>query len=377
MKEIILVVILISLIKILDVSKFNFTLKNTIKIFIFSVFYYFVIQVINIISIYELYMYIVITFIVLAILYNVNIVTMIFIKEKNIIFINCDDIKLNINELKKFCRSNNIKFGKITVVNKIDSIGNLDKYNIVIITSASYKNYYKDILTIINKSDLYLRINDEIVSFMNKKIVKINDIPFVKINQLHLSIINRFFKRMFDIIFSIIALIIFLPLSIIISVLIKIDSKGKIIYSQYRETINNKKFKIYKFRSMFNNSEINNVPLLATPNDSRITRVGKIIRKLRIDEIPQFINVLRGDMSIVGPRPERSYFIDKYSQKIKYYNLRHLVKAGITGLSHVYGNYYTLPEYRYVYDLIYISNYSMLLDIRIVIKTVFVVLYLE
>ena len=128
---------------------------------------------------------------------------------------------------------------------------------------------------------------------------------------------------------------------------------------------------------MYVNAEKDGIPLVASPNDTRITKIGRFIRKFKIDEIPQLYNVLKGEMSIVGPRPERTYFIDKYKKEYPLYNLRHNVKAGITGLSHVYGNYYTEPKYRYLYDLYYISNYSLLLDIKIIFKTFFVILHLK
>lgn len=253
----------------------------------------------------------------------------------------------------------------------------MKKYNVLIINSDVHQKFLLDLLTLTSDVEVYLKLTDELISISNNKIIVLRDIPFIKINKLQIDGLNKILKRMLDIFFSIVAIIILFPIILLISILIKIDSYGPVFYSQERENIYNKKFKMYKFRSMCVNAEKDGIPLVAEPNDVRITKIGRFIRKFKIDEIPQLYNVLKGDMSIVGPRPERTYFINKYKKEYPLYNLRHNVKAGMTSLSHVYGNYYTEPKYRYLYDLYYISNYSLLLDIKIIFKTLFVILHLK
>lgn len=177
-------------------------------------------------------------------------------------------------------------------------------------------------------------------------------------------------KRLFDIVFSVIAIILTFPLMIIISIMIKVDSKGKVIYKQKRITKNGKEFIMYKFRTMIENAEKDTGPILAKEDDERITKIGKILRKTRLDELPQFFNVLKGDMSIVGPRPERKEIIEKIIKDVPDYRKREQVKAGITCIAHVKGDYYTKPETRLMYDKEYIKNWSMKNDIKIIFNTI-------
>jgi sugar transferase (PEP-CTERM system associated) len=182
----------------------------------------------------------------------------------------------------------------------------------------------------------------------------------------------KFGKRIFDIVFSIIGLILTLPILIFTSVLIKLGSEGPVIYKQERVGEDGRIFNLYKFRSMVADAEKVSGPVWAEANDSRITRVGKFIRMFRIDELPQMINVLKGDMSFVGPRPERQYFVDILSQKIPYYNCRHSVKPGITGWAAVNFNYGASVEdaiEKLQYDFYYIKNFSLFLDMLIILKT--------
>jgi sugar transferase (PEP-CTERM system associated) len=183
-------------------------------------------------------------------------------------------------------------------------------------------------------------------------------------------------KRIVDVAVSTILLIISSPIFLIIPIIIKISSRGPIFYVQERCGLDEKRFKLMKFRTMVNNAEENG-PQWASENDPRVTRVGKILRKLRLDELPQLINVLKGDMSLIGPRPERDYFIRELKAKIPYYSLRFYVKPGITGWAQINYRYGASLEdaiEKLAYDLYYIKNMSFLLDISIILKTIRVVL---
>ncbi|MDN3401222.1 exopolysaccharide biosynthesis polyprenyl glycosylphosphotransferase [Pseudoalteromonas sp. APC 3213] len=184
-------------------------------------------------------------------------------------------------------------------------------------------------------------------------------------------------KRALDVISSILLLIVTLPLSLTAAILIKIESPGPILYKQKRTGQYNEEFKVYKFRSMRNDAEKNGAQW-ASKNDARITKVGKFIRKTRIDEIPQLINVLQGTMSIVGPRPEREVFIKDLEQEIPYYRFRHAVKPGVTGLAQVsypYGASVEDAVWKHKYDIYYIKHHSSMLDIKILLLTVKTVLF--
>lgn len=183
-------------------------------------------------------------------------------------------------------------------------------------------------------------------------------------------------KRIMDIIFSSLNLVITSPLFLLIPVFIKLDSKGPVFYIQERCGLDEKRFKLIKFRTMVNNAEENG-PQWAEENDPRVTRVGKILRKMRLDELPQLINVLRGEMSLIGPRPERDYFIRELKARIPYYSLRFYVKPGLTGWAQINYRYGASIEdaiEKLAYDLYYIKNMSLLLDISIILKTIRVVL---
>jgi exopolysaccharide biosynthesis polyprenyl glycosylphosphotransferase len=183
-------------------------------------------------------------------------------------------------------------------------------------------------------------------------------------------------KNLTDIVISSLLLLLLSPLILLIALLIKLDSSGPIFYSQLRTGLNGRKFQVHKFRSMYQNAEKEGVQW-AKEGDSRITRVGYWLRLLRLDELPQFWNVLKGEMSLIGPRPERPEFDLILKEKISYYDLRYLVKPGITGWAQVLYPYGASVEDAYEklsYDLYYIKNYSMLLDLAIFFKTIRVVL---
>jgi sugar transferase (PEP-CTERM system associated) len=188
----------------------------------------------------------------------------------------------------------------------------------------------------------------------------------------------RLFKRMVDIVFPIIGLVLTLPLLPIIAVLIKIDSPGPLFFKQIRVGLMEKKFLLYKFRTMRIDAEDGCGAIWAQKNDPRITRIGGILRKMRIDELPQLYNVLKGDMSIVGPRPERPEFVVDLIKQIPYYLERHFVKPGLTGWAQIrypYGASVEDAIEKLRYDLYYIKNVSLFLDTVIILETVKVVLF--
>ncbi|MBO6112618.1 MAG: sugar transferase, partial [Lachnospiraceae bacterium] len=183
----------------------------------------------------------------------------------------------------------------------------------------------------------------------------------------------RVIKRLFDIIFSLLLIVVLSPLMLITAAVIKLYDGGPVLYKQIRCTKNAREFKILKFRSMIVNAEAAGKPQLALRSDPRITPVGRVIRKLRIDELPQLFNVLKGDMSFVGPRPERPEFIKQYVEDMPEFTYRMKVRAGITGYAQLYGKYNTKPYDKLKFDLYYMEQYSLLLDFRLIILTIKIV----
>jgi len=184
-------------------------------------------------------------------------------------------------------------------------------------------------------------------------------------------------KRFFDVSFSAFILIVFSPLLLFISIMIKRDSPGPVIFKQKRVGLNGQEFVLYKFRTMYEDAEKHGA-VWAQEDDPRVTNVGKWLRKTRLDELPQFWNVLKGDMSIVGPRPERREFVEKLERIIPYYYLRHTVKPGITGwaqINYPYGASVEDAVHKLEYDLYYIKNMSPLLDTQIFLKTIGVMFF--
>lgn len=202
------------------------------------------------------------------------------------------------------------------------------------------------------------------------EINKIDDMPFFRPQYLNPSLERRSLKRLFDIFFSLFALACTAIPMIFIALLIKADSRGPVFYRQIRTGRYGQEFAVFKFRSMRQDAEVHSGPVMAGEDDPRITRVGHILRAMRLDELPQFINVLRGDMSIVGPRPERPFFVEQFKQKIPEYTFRHNVRPGITGMAQVYGKYNTTVYDKLVYDLMYVQKCDLFTDLVIIIQTV-------
>jgi exopolysaccharide biosynthesis polyprenyl glycosylphosphotransferase len=203
----------------------------------------------------------------------------------------------------------------------------------------------------------------------NAKIVRFDDVLTLYMPEKTLSGIENFLKRAIDIVLSFIGLLIAAIPMAIIALCIKATSPGPVFYSQSRLTKDKKEFQIYKFRTMIPDAEKLSGPKFAEKDDPRITPIGKILRACRLDELPQIINILKGDMSVVGPRPERAVFVEQFEQEIENYDYRFEVKAGLTSLSHVYGRYSTYIHDRTYYDLFYITHYSLFLDFKIILLT--------
>ena len=192
-------------------------------------------------------------------------------------------------------------------------------------------------------------------------------------NNIGLSFEQKLLKRTIDIVVSLLMLILTSPIMLITAICIKLEDHGPVMFIQERVTLNDRPFMIYKFRSMIVDAEADGRARPAVTDDERITKVGRFIRKTRIDELPQLYNILKGDMSLVGPRPERIEHVRKYTEKIPEFRFRTKVKGGLTGYAQVYGKYNTTAYDKLKLDLMYIENYSLSLDFRIVVMTIKVI----
>jgi exopolysaccharide biosynthesis polyprenyl glycosylphosphotransferase len=245
---------------------------------------------------------------------------------------------------------------------------------VFVLTDASEKETLELMLLNLYQHDVYIRIQPEIYGAVNIPVRSIdifND-PLLLLSKDILPSWQQSVKTFLDILLSVGAIVLLLPVIIILVIAIKTTSRGPVIYSHERIGKNGKPFRILKFRSMHTNSEPGG-PQLASRDDKRITPVGKFMRKHRFDEIPNFINVFKGDMSLVGPRPERKFYIEQILVKAPQYSKLHLVKPGITSWGQVqYGYAENIEEMiqRMRYDLVYIQNMSLFADFRILTKTI-------
>jgi exopolysaccharide biosynthesis polyprenyl glycosylphosphotransferase len=221
-----------------------------------------------------------------------------------------------------------------------------------------------------HKAECYVSPDLQQLIVGSHKIDEIAGIPVIRIRGLRLSGFGLFVKRSSDIVFTLIILTFILPFLIMLAILIKLDSPGPIFYMQKRVGLDGKEFWMYKFRSMRTGAEEREGPAWSQDEDPRVTRLGFILRKLSIDELPQIFNVISGEMSLVGPRPERPFFVEQFEKDVPRYMQRHRVKAGMTGWAQVNGlRGDTSIEERVQYDLYYIENWSFWFDIKIMILT--------
>lgn len=247
----------------------------------------------------------------------------------------------------------------------------IDEYDAVIICDVPSERK-NDILKICFDSSKRTYITPKLsdIIIRGAEPIHVFDTPLLVCRNTGLSAESAILKRCFDLTVSVIALIVTSPIMLITAICIKLYDGGPVLYSQERLTRGGKIFRLYKFRSMVINAEKDGVARLAEENDSRITPVGRIIRKVRIDELPQIINIIKGDMSLVGPRPERPQLAALNEKEMPEFSYRLKVKAGLTGYAQVLGKYNTTPYDKLRLDLMYIEQYSFLLDLKIILMTI-------
>lgn len=212
------------------------------------------------------------------------------------------------------------------------------------------------------------KISDTIVRGADS--IHLFDTPLLLCRNKGLSFEQRFIKRAMDLVLALAGLAVLWPFMLLVALAVKVYDGGPILYSQERLTWNGRRFSVYKFRSMIVDAEKEGGTRLASKNDDRITPVGRIIRKLRLDELPQLINIIKGDMSVVGPRPERPEIAAQYEETMPEFSYRLKVKAGLTGYAQVMGKYNTTPYDKLKLDLMYIESYSLFLDIKLILMTI-------
>jgi exopolysaccharide biosynthesis polyprenyl glycosylphosphotransferase len=267
--------------------------------------------------------------------------------------------------------------GGVKVLGPIQDLGpTLDRENISDVFIALDLNNYPKILETLKILDKYV-VNVRLIpdlfqlSTLKASIQDLEGFPVISIDEPPLRGMMRFVKRVMDVAASVFLLVLLSPLLLVVGVLIKIGSKGSVFYRQERMGLDGRGFILNKFRTMVSDAEKETGPVMCKPNDPRVTKIGRFLRKFSIDEIPQLINVLKGEMSLIGPRPERPVFVKDFKEKIPKYMLRHKVKSGITGWAQVHGLRQDTPiDKRLEYDFYYIQNWSLVLDLKIVWRTV-------
>ena len=273
----------------------------------------------------------------------------------------------------------NIRDDKYKIVKKIscdefsyrEIIREIGKYDAVVINDVDAK-IRNDLLKYCYKNSIrtYLVPKLSDIIYSGGEEITLFDTPLKLVKGRGLTPAQRFVKRTFDLILSGIAAIPTLIITLFVAIAIKAEDRGPVFYRQKRVTKDGKTFDILKFRSMIVDAESDGKPHPATDNDDRITKVGKVIRAMRIDELPQIFNILKGDMSIVGPRPERVEHCEKYGAEIPEFEFRNKVKGGLTGFAQIYGKYNTSALDKLRLDLMYIENYSLILDIKLILMTI-------
>jgi Undecaprenyl-phosphate glucose phosphotransferase len=280
---------------------------------------------------------------------------------------------LNLGEKNSKLLNSTKVIGKLSDLERVLNKSDIDE----VFITLSIKEYDKlaSIINICEKCGVRTQIIPDYYRYIPAKpyVEEIEGLPIINIRYVPLdNLVNKFIKRIFDIIVSMICLIVFSPVMLLTTLIIKITSPGPILFKQERVGLNRKNFHMYKFRSMKVQKKEEEKVRWTTKDDPRKTRFGNFIRKTSIDELPQILNVLKGDMSLIGPRPERPYFVDKFKEEIPKYMVKHQVRPGMTGWAQVNGlRGDTSISKRIEHDIYYIENWSLSLDVKIMWLTVF------
>jgi exopolysaccharide biosynthesis polyprenyl glycosylphosphotransferase len=265
--------------------------------------------------------------------------------------------------------------GELKDISRIINEMNIDE--VVLALERDHHDRTVDIIRLLQDHKVGIKTNPDMFDAISglARTQQLHGIPLIDIMPDYMPLWERAAKRLFDLFVAILALTVLSPILLIIAIAIKLDSKGPVLFTQERVGKNGKLFKVIKFRTMIQDAEAETGPVWATEADPRITNVGRVLRHLRLDEIPQAINILKNEMSLVGPRPERKFFVDKISELYPLYPRRHQVKPGITGWAQVKQGYDTTLEasrLKLKYDLFYLENISLRLDFKIIMYTIYV-----
>jgi exopolysaccharide biosynthesis polyprenyl glycosylphosphotransferase len=256
-------------------------------------------------------------------------------------------------------------------LNEVDSVFFKHKPDVVLITGNVPESIKSRVALLCLKHNCVIYLVPNLYEIMISQSImdQFKDTPVFQI-KLNSNPGKVYAKRVIDIVVAVVGIVITLPITLLAALAVKLTSSGPVLYYQERVGRRNKRFMLYKFRTMVNNAEEKTGPVFSSKKDGRVTKIGNFLRKTRIDELPQLINVLKGDMSIVGPRPERPYFVDQFKKEVPGYGYRHVMNAGITGLAQVAGKYSTSTEDKLRYDLLYAKGASPMFDLRIMLQTV-------
>lgn len=290
------------------------------------------------------------------------------------------------NKIYKICgvlngTSNTSKYG-LKILGSIDELEEKIKQfkidEVVLTDIFLSKTKIMSLIQICSDNNISFKYIPDTFSLMTLNVSSetIGTMPVMELKSIPLDGWGRIVKRIVDVVFALVFLILLSPLFLLISILEKITSRGPVFYKHERIGRDEQKFDLYKFRSMYENAEQEKKKYWTTKNDSRITPLGRIIRKTNLDELPQFWNILKGDMSFIGPRPEQPRYVEKFEKEIPDYFRRHKVKAGLTGWAQVNGlKGDTSIKERVRYDIYYIENWSLWFDFKIIIKTALLIIY--